>query len=74
MVSNKLLLYIHQRLLDIFGYSGNCEKSLAGITIIVVSDLYQLPPVMQRPVYADYYDELYNIYHLWRVFKMCELR
>ena len=28
---------------------------------------------MQRPVYADYHDELYNIYHLWRIFKMCEL-
>ena len=73
MVANKLLLYIHQRLLDIFGYSGNSMKPFAGITIIVVGDLYQLPPVLQRPVFADYYDEMYNIFHLWRVFKMCEL-
>jgi len=73
MVSNKLLLYIHQRLLDIFGYSGNHMKPFEGITVIVVGDLYQLPPVLQRPVYADYYDELYNLHHLWKVFKMCEL-
>ena len=73
MVSNKLLLYIHQRLLDIFGYSNNCNKPFAGITTIVVGDLYQLPPVLQRPVFADYYDELFNIYHLWREFQMCEL-
>ena len=73
MVSNKLLLHIHQRLLDIFGYSNNFLKPFAGITLIVVGDLYQLPPVMQRPVFADYHEELYNINHLWRVFKMCEL-
>ena len=73
MVSNKLLLYIHQRFLDIFGYPGHCMKPFAGISVIVVGDLYQLPPVMQRPVYADYHDEMFNIYHLWRVFKMCGL-
>ena len=73
MVSNKLLLHIHQRLLDIFGYTNNCSKPFAGISIIVVGDLYQLPPVLQRPVFADYFNELYNLYHLWRKFKMCEL-
>ena len=73
MVSNKLLLYIHQRLLDVFGYSGKYMTPFAGITMIVVGDLYQLPPVMQRPVYAQYNDEIYNIFPLWRVFKMCEL-
>ena len=73
MVSNKLLLHMHQRLLDIFGYANNCDKPFAGLTIIVVGDFYQLPPVLQRPVFADYYDEIFNIYHLWKVFKMCEL-
>ena len=72
MVSNKLLLFIHQRLLDIFGH-GSFMKPFAGISVIVVGDLYQLPPVFQKPVYADYYDELYNIHHLWKLFKMCEL-
>ena len=73
MVSNKLLLHIHQRLLDIFGYANNCDKPFAGLTIIVVGDFYQLPPVLQRPVFADYFDEIFNIYHLWKIFKMCEL-
>ena len=73
MVSNKLLLYIHQRLLDIFGYSTSLVKPFAGITVIVVGDLYQLPSVLQRPAYADYYDEIYNIHNLWRLFRMCEL-
>ena len=73
MVSNNLFLHTHQRLLDIFGYTNNCDKPYAGLTIIVVGNLYQLPPVFQRPVFADYYDDIYNIYHLWKVFKMCEL-
>ena len=72
MVSNKLLLYVHQRLLDIFGCSTN-HKLFAGITVILVGDLYQLPPVLQKPVYAEFYDQLYNIFPLWRNFQMCEL-
>ena len=72
MVSNKLLLYVHQRLLDIFGCSTN-HKLFAGITVILVGDLYQLPQVLQKPVYAEFYDELYNIFPLWRNFQMCEL-
>ena len=55
MVSNKLMLYIHQRLVDIFGYAENSSVPFAGITIIFVGDLYQLPPVLQKPIYADYY-------------------
>ena len=41
--------------------------------MIFVGDLYQLPPVLQKPIYADYYDEIFNIHHLWRTFKFCEL-
>ena len=73
MVSNKLMLYIHRRLVDIFGYAENSSIPFAGITMIFVGDLYQLPPVLQKPIYADYYDEIFNIHHLWRTFKSCEL-
>ena len=73
MVSNKLFLFIHQRLIEIFGCVSDFKQPFVGITMIVVGDFYQLPPVLQRPVYAQFYNELYNIYHLWRNFKMCEL-
>ena len=73
MVSNKLMLYIHQRLVDIFGYAENSSVPFAGITMIFVGDLYQPSPVLQKPIYADYYDEILNMYHLWRTFKFCEL-
>lgn len=32
MVSNKMLSHIHQRLLDIFGYSNNYDKPFAGLS------------------------------------------
>lgn len=35
MVSNKLLLHMHQRLLDIFGYANNYDKPFAGLTIFL---------------------------------------
>ena len=48
MISNKLMLYIHQRLVDIFGYSENNSVPFAGITMIFVGDLYQLPTTMMK--------------------------
>ncbi|XP_057310266.1 uncharacterized protein LOC130648243 [Hydractinia symbiolongicarpus] len=52
MVSNILLLHIHQRLVEIFGCSTN--KPFAGISIIFSGDLYQLPPIKAAPVYSSY--------------------
>ena len=66
-------LYIHQRLIEIFGYVSDFSKPFAGLTLILVGDLHQLPPVMQKPIYAEFNDDLYNIYPLWRNFQMCEL-
>ena len=55
MVSNKLLLYVQQ--LDIYGCSSN-HKLLTVVTVFLVGDLYQLPPVLQKPVYAEFCDEV----------------
>ena len=52
MVSNELLFYVHLRLNEIFGAVNN--DHFADITVIVVGDLLQLPPVEGRSVYASY--------------------
>ena len=71
MVSNKLLMYIHQRLSEIFGTTNNAL--FAGISIITCGDFYQLPPIQQKPVYAEFNDPMLNIDHCWRYFKIAEL-
>ena len=59
------------RLVEVFGCSDNIP--FADITIITVGDFYQLPPVQQRSVYAEYKDAWQNLVHLWRLFKLAEL-
>jgi len=68
MVSNKLLLFIHQRLCEIFGCTT--DNLFAGISVIACGDFYQLPPIQQRPVYANFNDDMLNIDHCWRYFKI----
>ena len=41
MVSNRLLLRIHKRLVEIFGCSPNIP--FAGVSLILCGDFYQLP-------------------------------
>ena len=71
MVGNITLLHVHQRLKDIFGVSST--DLFAGISIIAVSDLYQLLPIKKKAIFDDYKIETNNLCHPWRVFKMVEL-
>ena len=71
MVGNTTLLHIHQRLKEIFGTSST--KLFAGISIIAVGDLYQLPPIKKKAVFDSYKIEFHNLCHPWGVFKMIEL-
>ena len=71
MVGNTTLLHIHQRLKEIFGTTRSLL--FAGITIIVVGDLYQLPPIRKKNVFDYYKNDAYNLCHPWKVFKMIEL-
>ena len=71
MVSNLLLLYIHQRLVEVFASSS--DLPFAGISIIVFGDFYQLPPIQQRTIYAEYKDAWLNLSPLWRLFRIAEL-
>ncbi|XP_057292675.1 uncharacterized protein LOC130621409 [Hydractinia symbiolongicarpus] len=71
IVSNKLLLHIHQWLTEIFGCTDDIP--FAGISVIACGDFYQLPPIQVRPIYADYKDVLLNLSHCWKYFKIAEL-
>ncbi|XP_028414140.1 uncharacterized protein LOC114537203 [Dendronephthya gigantea] len=71
MVGNTTLLNIHQRLKDIFGTPSSLL--FAGISIIVVGDLCQLPPIRKKFVFDTYRNNIYNLCHPWRVFQMIEL-
>ena len=71
MVGNTTLLHIHQRLKDIFATTSSLL--FAGISIIVVGDLCQLPPIRKRFVFDSYKNYVFNLCHPWYVFKMIEL-
>ena len=71
MISNTRLLHIHQRLKEIFGASSS--KIFAGISIIAVGDLHQLPPIQQKPIFCKFSNEVHNLSHPWHEFKMIEL-
>ena len=71
MVSNKLLLNVHQWLVEVFSCSPDIP--FAGIPVIACGDFYQLPPIQQRSVYGKFDDVMLNISHCWRLFKIAEL-
>ena len=73
MVLNLMLLNIHKRLKEIFATTNSRLHVFAGISIISVGDLYQLPPMCQKPIFADYRNDVYNLCHPWHCFKMIEL-
>ena len=70
MVSNITLTHIHQRLCEIFGC--NLNEPFA-ITVLVVGDLLQLPPVKAQYVFIPPPGPFANLFSLWSLFKMCEL-
>ena len=71
MVGNTTLLHIHQRLKEIFGTSST--KLFAGISMIAVGDLYQLPPIKKKAVFDSCEIEFHNLCHPRSVLTMIEL-
>ena len=67
MVSNRLLLFVHHRLVEIFGCSN--DNPFAGLAVI----LWRLPPIQARTIYSDYKDTWQNLVHMWKLFKIAEL-
>ena len=70
MVSNIRLLQIHKRVCEIFG----CSQAIpfAGKIVILV-DLFHLPPVRASFVFSLYDSVFGSMFQLWDLFKMCEL-
>ena len=66
---------INARLLEFFMCSTAVE--FAGMTVLLVADLLQLPPIMGKPVYTtlDSCDSLRRrlASNLWRMFQFAEL-
>ena len=75
MVPSDLFFKIKAPLLEIFICSTAVE--LAGLAVVLVADLLQLPPVMGNPVYVtvDGYDSLerHLALNLWRMLQFAEL-
>ena len=75
MVSSDLFFKINAELLEIFICST--ETEFAGLIVILVDDLLQLPPVKGKPVYATADGcaslERHLPLNLWRVFQFGEL-
>ena len=71
MVSNKMLKHIHERLKQIFGTPNS--MLYAGISLIKVGDLYQIPPIKAKHIFSEYENDCFNISHLWSVFEMSKL-
>ena len=38
-----------------------------------MGDLYQLPPIQQKPIFCRYANDIYNLSHPWHKFKIIEL-
>ena len=71
MVSNICLLHIHERLCEIC----DCSESqpLANLSILVVSDLLQLPPIKTTQICEPYNNRFGDIFNLWLLFAMAGL-
>ncbi len=65
------LLHIHQRLKEIFATPSS--ELFGGISILVLGDFYQLPPIRSPTTFSNYKNNALNLYHPWHVFKMVEL-
>lgn len=57
MVGSDMLLTIHKRLNEIKGNHSN-NVLFGNVSILAVGDLYQLPPVMQSPIFMDVKDAM----------------
>jgi ATP-dependent DNA helicase PIF1 len=51
MLGLKTLAWIDQRLREVFPRSGN--EFFGGLSVLLIGDFFQLPPVLNKPLYTD---------------------
>ena len=73
MLSPERILHLHQRLSELIGCNYNLTGTfLFGKRIVIfVGDLYQLPPVMTKPIYRQLLQDPANMFNLWDNFLLC---
>ena len=68
MVGADMLLNIHRRLDEIKGISGD-NIWFGNVSVLAVGDLYQLPPVAQRPIYEQVGDAMARLHGSGSIWK-----
>ena len=68
MVGADMLLNIHRRLDEIKGISGD-NIWFGNVSVLAVGDLYQLPPVAQRPIYEEVGDAMARLHGSGSIWK-----
>ena len=68
MVGADMLLNIHRRLDEIKGISGD-NIWFGNVSVLAVGDLYQLPPVAQRPIYEQVSDAMARLHGSGSIWK-----
>ena len=68
MVGADMLLHIHRRLDEIKGISGD-NIWFGNVSVLAVGDLYQLPPVAQRPIYEQVGDAMARLHGSGSIWK-----
>ena len=68
MVGADMLLNIHRRLDEIKGISGD-DIWFGNVSVLAVGDLYQLPPVMQHPIYQEVSDPMARLHGSGSIWK-----
>ena len=66
-----MLKHIYERLKQIFGTPDSLLY--AGISVIKVGDLYQLPTIKAKHIFSEYKNNCFKIFHPWSDDKFTEL-
>ena len=75
MMSSERLVHLHQRICEIkvLSFRDASVELFAGISVILISDLFQLPQVKARAIFELPNNPYMAIQDIWKRFKYAEL-